>query len=317
MELGPRQRPPARRLVGLGGFLTVLRNLGALGVGRHSAEALHFTADDEQPIPVWVQGQGAPVVFIHGLGCSHRQWMPVARRLGKHARLYAWDARCHGGCERRPGAAISLSRLAADLQQLLDAFDIERATLVGHSMGALTAMQYLQDFGTARVKAVCFVDQSPRIVTDEDWRLGLFGGCSRETLRLLIGSARTDLAALLVREIDAATGGHLQRHEALRDAILAWLRTRLGGFDPRPLLDLAESLADADFRGVLTRLDRPVWVVLGARSAHYADVPLEAYYRNTIPHASVSLFERSGHSPHVAEPARFAQELLRFLADHD
>lgn len=317
MELGPRRRPPARRLVGLGGFLTVLRNLGALGADSRSGEALHFTADDDQPIPVWVQGQGAPVVLVHGLGCSHRQWIPVARRLGKHARLYAWDARCHGACERRPGAAISLSRLAADLQQLLDAFDIERATLVGHSMGALTTMQYLRDFGTARVKAVCFVDQSPRIVTDDEWRLGLFGGCSRETLTLMIGSARSDLAGLLVREIDAAMGGRLQRHEALHAAILGWLRKRLGGFDSVPLLDLAESLAEADFRDVLARLDRPVWVVLGAMSAHYADVPLEAYYRNTIPHALVSVFARSGHSPHVAEPARFALELRQFLADHD
>ena len=53
-------------------------------------------------------------------------------------------------------------------------------------------------------------------------------------------------------------------------------------------------------------------VVLGGRSAHYAQVPLEDYYRRTVVGAQVLRYELSGHSPHVAEPARFAHDLLEF-----
>jgi pimeloyl-ACP methyl ester carboxylesterase len=177
-------------------------------------------------------------------------------------------------------------------------------------------MRYLQDYGCARVQAVGLVDQSPRIVTDASWRLGLFGGCSHEMLQGIIASARTDLAELMAREVEAASGDWLRRHPAARAALEALLRRWLGHFDARPLLDLAESLATADFRALLPTLDRPVWVVLGGRSAHYGGVPLEPYYRAAIRHCSVTVYDHSGHSPHVAEPGRFARELLRFLDDH-
>ena len=67
---------------------------------------------------------------------------------------------------------------------------------------------------------------------------------------------------------------------------------------------------------VLPRLDVPLCVVLGARSAHYRGLALDAYYRQTVPHAAVSVYERAGHSPHVSEPGRFAEQLLGFLEDH-
>jgi hypothetical protein len=123
-------------------------------------------------------------------------------------------------------------------------------------MGALTVMRYLQDYGCARVQAVGLVDQSPRIVTDASWRLGLFGGCSHEMLQGIIASARTDLAELMAREVEAASGDWLRRHPAARAALEALLRRWLGHFDARPLLDLAESLATADFRALLPTLDR-------------------------------------------------------------
>lgn len=315
MNLGPNGRPP-RRLVGVAGLLAVLRNLGLLG-HPGTADALHhYPADDGQRISVNVLGHGDPVVLVHGLGCSHRHWMPVARRLARHVRVYAWDARCHGGCVAQAGTVVTLPRLAADLQQMLDHFGLERVVLVGHSMGALTVMQYLHDHGSARVAAVGLVDQSPRIVTDETWRLGIFGGCSHEMLQGLFASARTDLAELVMREVESAAGGWLQRRTGARAALAGMLRRWLGGFDAAPLLDLAESLAAADFRALLPTVDRPVWIVLGGRSAHYAGVPLEGYYRTAIRHATVTVYERSGHSPHVAEPQRFAQDLLKFLADH-
>ena len=60
----------------------------------------------------------------------------------------------------------------------------------------------------------------------------------------------------------------------------------------------------------------PVHVVLGGRSAHYGNVPLAGYYRQTVPHASITVYPKAGHSPHVSEPRRFADDLLGFLADH-
>lgn len=316
MDSGPSP-PTPRRITGVAGLLRALRNLGLMGhPAAHDRRLARFTADDGQSIPVRVFGSGPPVVLVHGLGCSHRHWIPVANRLRRRYRVLAWDARAHGRCWPQPGSAVTLARLASDLHQLLDHFALEGAVLVGHSMGALTVLQYLQDHGADRIAAVALVDQSPRIVTDDSWRLGLFGACSKDMLLGLLGGARADLAETVVHEVQAIAGGWAQRLLAADAVPGRLLRHWLRSLDTAPLIDLVESLALSDFRPLLPSLHMPVWVALGGRSPHYAGVPLDRYYRQVVPHAAVTVFAQSGHSPHVTEPARFAQVLMRFLEDH-
>jgi non-heme chloroperoxidase len=314
---GPSDEQPPRRLTGFAGFIDSLRNLGLLGGwAQRDAGLNHFAADDGQEIPVRVTGHGSPVVLVHGLGCSHRHWMPVAKRLAHAHRVFAWDARGHGQCRPQTGSAITLARLAHDLRQLLDHFQLDRAALVGHSMGALTVLHYLHAYGSARVAAVGLVDQSPRIVTDDQWRLGLFGGCSAAMLGGLIQGARVDLAETVLHEIETVAGAWLHPYVAADTSLGRTLRRWLRRVDAAPLLDLAESLASADFRPLLPGLDVPLLVVLGARSPHYAGLPLDAFYRSAVAHARVSVYARAGHSPHCTEPARFADELAHFIAGH-
>ncbi|WP_218668954.1 alpha/beta fold hydrolase [Variovorax sp. KK3] len=312
----PPTPPPRSRLTGLRGTLNALRNFGLVGLGTPRAgDYDSFTASDGQSVPVYVRGDGPPLVLVHGVGCSHRDWKPVARQLARRHCVLAWDARGHGSCRPVLGS-ITLARLATDLAEMLDHFGLERPVLVGHSMGALVLMQYLREYGTQRVAAAALIDQSPRIVTDEDWRMGLFGGCSAAMLSGLIAGARQDLAETLLNEIGALGGDWLRRRLDIDAPLGRLLRRRLGNIDIRPLLDLAESMAQADFRSSLARLDAPLWVVLGARSPHYAGLPLEAWYRDTVKHAQVTVYPRAGHSPHVSEPLRFARDLQRFMADH-
>lgn len=317
--MDPLDSPPrsAPRLSGFANLVRALRNFGLLGRATAPETGLvRVLADDGHAIPVRVLGQGSPVVLVHGLGCSYQHWMPVARRLAGAHRVLAWDARGHGLARQQAGVPITLPRLARDLALLLEHFALDRAALVGHSMGALVVMQYLRDHGSTRVAAVGIVDQSPRVVTDEGWRLGLFGGCSAAMLEGLIANARQDLARTVQHEVEAAGAAWLARHLAANAPLGRLLRRWLERLDVPSLLDLAESLATADMRDVFTRLDRPLWVVLGARSPHYAGVPLANWYRHSVPHAAVSVYPQAGHSPHFTEPERFANELRRFIADH-
>src|SRR4051812_27293017 len=208
----PPAHPPA--LTGLRGTLHALRNFGLMGLGgRTTTDYDTFTASDGQVIPVCVLGSGPPLVLVHGVGCSHRDWLPVARRLGRRHCVLAWDARGHGSCRPAIGS-ITLERLACDLSEMIEHFGLDRSVLVGHSMGALALMQYLQAYGTQRVAAVALVDQSPRIVTDETWRLGLFGGCSAAMLAAVIAGARHDLADTVLKEVGAFGGAWLTRQLA-------------------------------------------------------------------------------------------------------
>lgn len=309
----PARPQAARRFTGLANLVRALRNLGLIRVGFEFEHLGSFPTDDGHGIPVKVMGQGRPLVLVHGLGCSHAHWTRVARRLARRCRTYMWDARGHGDCRLPAAAMITLPRLARDLANLIDFFRLDEVVLVGHSMGALTVMQYLQDFGTGRIAAVGFVDQLPRIVTDDEWRLGLFGGCSASMLTGLIEGARRNLAETVLHEIENAVGERLRGWFAPDAALGRALRNWLGRIEVLPLLELCESLAAADFRALLPRLDVPVLVVLGGKSAHYAGLPLDSYYRSTLPYSHVVVYPGAGHSPHYAEPARFARELETFI----
>ena len=320
-EPGPRH-DPARHIAGSGGVLRALRNLGLLGHVSGWGETLEsFETADGARIAVRVMGpppsaERPAVVFAHGLGCSHGHWMPVARRVARHRRVLAWDARGHGRSIVPAGVAIDLQHISRDLAAMLDHHGLEQVVLVGHSMGALAVMRYLHDHGNGRVAALVLVDQSPRIVTDDLWRLGMFGHCSAAMLLDTIALARRDLADTVLREIEGAGSAWWRARLAPDAALGRLLRRWLGRIDAAPLLDLAESLARADFRALIPRLDMPLHVVLGGRSAHYGNVPLAGYYRQTVPHASIAVYPKAGHSPHVSEPRRFADDLLGFLADH-
>jgi 3-oxoadipate enol-lactonase len=86
-------------------------------------------------------GEGPPVVLLHGLSATRRNVVQGSRALVKRGyRLISYDARGHGASDAAP--RYEYDDLVGDLVAVLDELDLERAALVGSSMGAATAMAY-------------------------------------------------------------------------------------------------------------------------------------------------------------------------------
>jgi pimeloyl-ACP methyl ester carboxylesterase len=89
------------------------------------------------------QGAGPAVVGLHGLTATRRYVLMGSRMLERAGRrVVLYDARGHGASAPAPGADYSYAALSADLQAVVDALEIERAVLVGASMGAHTAIRF-------------------------------------------------------------------------------------------------------------------------------------------------------------------------------
>lgn len=101
-----------------------------------------------------VRGCGAPVVFLHGLTFDRTSWQPVVDRLAGEFRCVTVDLPAHGDS---PGPPRHLERVAGELRDLLDALNVERPVVVGHSMGAVLALLYAARHA---VSGVVTVDQS-------------------------------------------------------------------------------------------------------------------------------------------------------------
>ena len=124
-------------------------------------------ADDGEQIHVHVSGNSTPILLLHGWTANHASWAPLVAPLSQHYRLLRPDARAHGGHALTVNHETEVKRLARDIINLLDHFEIERIAAVGHSMGALTLWQCQQDFGTERFSHLAFIDQSPKLMTDD------------------------------------------------------------------------------------------------------------------------------------------------------
>lgn len=86
-------------------------------------------------------GHGPPVVLLHGLSATRRNVVQGSRALIKRGyRLISYDARGHGASS--PAPRYEYADLVADLEAVLDHLEIERAALVGSSMGAATAVAF-------------------------------------------------------------------------------------------------------------------------------------------------------------------------------
>jgi pimeloyl-ACP methyl ester carboxylesterase len=92
-----------------------------------------------------IAGSGPPVVLIHGMVNSSRHWESVALRLADAYTVVAPDLIGHGD-SATPRGDYSLGAHAASIRDLLAAIGIERATIVGHSLGGGVAMQFFYQF---------------------------------------------------------------------------------------------------------------------------------------------------------------------------
>ena len=103
-------------------------------------------------------GQGEPLVILHGLFGSGRNWQTIARHLADHYRILTVDLRNHGDSHWLP--TMSIDDMAGDLNDLLNRLDLSEATILGHSLGGKTAMWFALT-KPRRVAKLIIVDIAP------------------------------------------------------------------------------------------------------------------------------------------------------------
>jgi pimeloyl-ACP methyl ester carboxylesterase/quercetin dioxygenase-like cupin family protein len=96
---------------------------------------------DGAELYVEVEGEGPPLVLVHGLGLSGALWNRVAEALGGGRTLVRVDLRGAGRSREAERGELTLERWARDLAAVLEQLELERPTVVGHSLGAAIALE--------------------------------------------------------------------------------------------------------------------------------------------------------------------------------
>jgi pimeloyl-ACP methyl ester carboxylesterase len=242
-------------------------------------------------------GSGAALVLIPGHRNSRTRWLEHVPAFAPYLRVLPVDNRDAGESDPEP-APYTLSDMAADVVALLDALGIERAHVLGHSMGVAIARAFALEHPTRVDRLILVAAGLP----------------PRDRPRRPPPDAASWVADPVERERAAEPGavhpGFFDRHpEALQRVGVDEHRSRLtfeGAARQR-----AASLAYDD-RDRLAQIAAPVLVMAGAVDPL---VPLESVraLAQAIRDARLSVYEGIGHRPHTEDPGRFNAEVLAFL----
>ena len=248
-----------------------------------------------------LEGEGETLVFIHGLGSSTEDWVIQSEFFAKDFQVLRYDVRGHGQSDK-PAGAYSVPLFAEDLHDLLDALDIEKAHIVGLSMGGWIAFQFSLDYPN-------MVNSLTIVNSWADMRLKSFSDRVNYFQRTII------FKFLSMRKIGEILGAKLfikPEHEALRqDFIEKWAKNHKPSY-----MASFKSAKGWSVENRLSEITVPVLVI--AADEDYSPVATkEAYAEKMINAKFVELvvIEDSRHATPVEHPDEFNQVVNKFLRE--
>ncbi len=243
-------------------------------------------------------GQGRPVVLLHGLFGSVRNFGAVQKALASENRVIALDLRNHGASPH--ASVVGYDALAADVFETLAALDALPAVLIGHSMGGKVAMRAALDRPDA-VTALVVADIAP--VTYPPHLRPVVAALSALELTPGMSRAQAD-AALAAAAPDSGMRGFLLQNLVL-GAHPAW---RIG------LTEIVAGMPEIEAWTVTGRTYAdPALFIAGERS-NYIQPAHRPLIRAEFPAARFVTLKDAGHWLHADNPAGFLAVLEAFLA---
>jgi non-heme chloroperoxidase len=245
---------------------------------------------------------GPPVVLIHGVSMSRRYFHRQLEPLSANHRVVAVDLRAHGGSEKVE-SGHTIPQYARDVKQFIEALGLQRPVLLGWSMGAFVAWDYIRQFGTGDIRALIIVDEA---ASDFKWSGFPHGFIDLETLHSLMSDVQADKRAFLAHLVP------LMFNEDRSPDDLRWMVDECARLPIGALSAILFDQSVQDYRDVLPAVDIPTLVCWGR---HDALLPVSgaAHLQEHMPQATVELFEHSGHCPFIEEADRFNQVVENFL----
>ena len=243
-----------------------------------------------------------PMVILHGMLGSSRNWQTAAQALGETYRVYCLDLRNHG--ESPWAEPHSFKAMVEDGVQWMDARLSERAVLVGHSMGGKVAMKLACE-NPKRLRKLVVVDIVPKPYPkthDEEFAGMRAVERRRPTSRAEAEAVLEDYVAewgmrkFLLTNLVRSNG-----EESLRWAVnLDAIEPRLRELEKSPLSEEQRYQSDALF-------------VMGGQSRYFEkeDIPL---IRRHFPASAIEVIPDSGHNPHFETRERFVEVVNDFVA---
>lgn len=243
-----------------------------------------------------ITGEGEPLLFIHGLGSSGRDWEKQISFFSRHYRVVVFDARGHGQSSRPPGP-YSIKLFAADTAKLITELNLAPVHVVGLSLGGMIALQLAVDYPHL-LKNMVIVNIGPEV------RL--------KSLKQWLTAIRR---FLIVRFFGMRKMGEVLARELFPQAEQASLRKifveRWAKNDKRAYLHTMRAIVGWSVADRITRIEVPTLVI--ASDHDYTPVPVKKAFVARMPRAELAVIQDAHHAAPVERPETFNAVLAAFL----
>jgi pimeloyl-ACP methyl ester carboxylesterase len=254
-------------------------------------------------------GQGQPLLLLHGLGGSWRDWSSTLSLAPRSYQAIAIDFPGFGDSDK-PETGYSIEWLTQIVGELLKERKLSRVHVVGHSMGALVALN-LAALPDSPVKRLVVADAVG--IRDKADFLSyaltkkIMGPESRwETVE---GFMRSEFRAIIDNWLKGQTP------KTSKEFFESIPKSPLTGNPLLPMtppVQMSASIIDFDIRPKLPAIRQPTLILWGGRDL-IASLEDASFLLSQIPLARLKILEECGHSPMLEQPERFNQELDKFF----
>ena len=245
---------------------------------------------------------GTPVVLIHGYTDSARDWVPLMPYLSKQFRLVLVDIRGHGQSSK-PECCYTRLDFAYDIKLLLDSLGIQRADLVGHSLGSIIAQTFTEYWPekTGRVVLIASTGGRPPGMAPPKFDF-------TAEIRKLKEPIEPD-SPFMIAWWDSPTPVdpdfiRRQRKDAAGIPLRVWLAVLDQGLPSDNLY--------GDLQSTLPKLKAPTLLIWGSKDP-IMEQPMRKTLIDALPAAQVKVFDGLGHNPFWEDPEAVAGVINQFL----
>jgi len=253
-------------------------------------------SDDDTYLHYEIAGQGEPLLFIHGLGSSGRDWQSQIDFFSRRFQVMVFDVRGHGQSSRPPGP-YSIVQFAADTAMLIKALLVPPVHVVGLSMGGMIAFQLAVDHPQL-LKSMVIVNAGPEFVprTFREYRIAFlhfavvhfFGMRKMGEILARRLFPKTEHAAIRETLVERWAGNDRKAYEQSMRAILGW--------------------------SVANRIDRiPIPTLVVASDHDYTPVSVKEAFVARMPRAELAVMTDAHHAVPVECPDEFNAVVASFL----
>ena len=267
----------------------------------------------------WGDAAAPPLVLVHGGRDQKRSWDRGAARLAKTYRVIAFDLRGHGQSDWVSDGDYGVMDHVYDLTSLVDVLELERFTLLGHSLGGNITLRFTGLFPDRIEKLLAIEGLGPsQKMLGERQSQPL-----TERLNNWIEQRRSlsDRGPRVMSDLAEAKGRMTAAFAHLPDDLIhhlteTGLKTNSDGtvswaYDPAGMGRSPADISHDDFVELWTKLTCPTWLVYGANS--WASNPAEDGRARHFQNATVTLIKDAGHWLHHDQFDDFMDQLDSFL----